>query len=135
MFVVEAKTEKTQYKAPIYSRESLSSPTIKAMSKIASAWELSEEEAMKLLGETDRELYSSWMREPDYALLSEKQIKRVSYLLSVYRKLPEYLKRTESPVIWLRSSNDSIIFKGKTPLSYMLEGDIDRIHSVLFYIT
>lgn len=135
MFVVNSKIEKTPYKTPIYSRESLSTPTIRAMAKIAEAWKLSDEEAMCLLGEDDLGLYFSWTRDPEFALLSEKQIKRVSYLLSVYRKLPEYLRRTESPAAWLRTKNESIMFRGKAPLEYMLEGDMDRIHSVLFYIT
>lgn len=133
--MLAVKSESNPVGEAQHSTASLSGPSLKAFMKIVKLWKLREEEAMVLLGERSKELYKSWLREPEYALLSETQIKRISYLLSIHKAAQQYLASDMPCQKWLRKKNPDFIFQGRTPLEYILRGGIEELHSLLFYLT
>ena len=132
---VNASDSSSQNHQVQHNTKTLSGPSLRAFTKIVKLWKLDIEDAMVLLGEKSVELYKSWLREPEYALLSETQIKRISYLLSIHNAAQQYLSNGTPPHKWLRKKNNDFIFQGKTPLEYLLKGEMDQLHSLLFYLT
>jgi hypothetical protein len=119
----------------VHTRGTLSLPSLRALEKIGSDWHLNRDQLRRLIDEPSKELFSSWLREPQHALLADYQIKRISYLLSIYRVLPKFVEPPQSIRQWLVSKNDNLVFNGAKPLDYLMDGDLDALHSVLFLIT
>ncbi|HEY9279809.1 MAG TPA: MbcA/ParS/Xre antitoxin family protein [Eoetvoesiella sp.] len=110
------------------ARERLSKSALKGFFKLADAWKLRDEDACMLLGGLSSSAFYEWKKKPD-RLLEVDRITRISYLLGIYKAL-HILYGDELADQWVSLPNRNIIFSGKTPLEFMLEGGLLAMQTV-----
>jgi hypothetical protein len=110
-------------------RERLSASALKGFFKLAGAWQLRDEDARELLGGVPSSTFYEWKKHPDPVVLKVDIITRVSYLLGIYKAL-HILYGDELADEWVRLPNTNVLFAGRTPLSYMLEGGLLAMQTV-----
>jgi hypothetical protein len=122
----------TRYAAPepvdITSREEcerLGPSALKAFFNIAKVWRLRDEDAMRLLGGVASSTYYAMKKSPKRALDPDTML-RVSYLVGIFKAL-NILHNTALADRWVTLANQNPIFRGSTPLEYMLRGGIPAI--------
>ncbi len=109
-------------------RERLSQSALKGFYKLVTAWNLREEDARELLGGLPSSTFYDWKRNPD-RVLEVDRITRISYLLGIYKSL-HILYGDKLADEWITLPNKNAIFKGSTPLAYMLAGGLLAMQTV-----
>lgn len=109
-------------------RERLSRSALKGFYKLAEAWKLREEDARELLGGLSGSTFYEWKRHPD-RVLEVDRITRISYLLGIYKSL-HILYGDKLADEWIGLPNKNAIFKGGTPLAYMVAGGLLAMQTV-----
>ena len=103
---------------------------------IAAAWDLSETQAMTLLGfdERNRSTYFKWKRDPKSARLTREKLERLSYIFGIYKNLQILLPKPESADSWIHRPNDAALFGGEPALRRMLSGNVSDLYVVRTYL-
>ncbi|GGY39105.1 antitoxin Xre/MbcA/ParS toxin-binding domain-containing protein [Pseudoduganella albidiflava] len=110
------------------ARERLSQSALKGFFKLCEAWKLREDDARELLGGPSKSAFYEWKRSPD-RLLEVDRITRISYLLGIYKSL-HIIYGDKLADEWVSLPNRNIIFKGSSPLAYMLAGGMPAMQTV-----
>jgi Protein of unknown function (DUF2384) len=125
----------TLYAAPelvdITSREEcerLGPAALKAFFNIAARWHLRDEDAMRLLGGMASSTYYAMKKSPRRAIDADTML-RISYLIGIFKAL-NILHSTALADRWVTLPNRNPIFRGATPLEYMIRGGIPAIQLV-----
>ena len=103
---------------------------------IISAWNISQAEAMTLLGydEKTKSTYYKWKREPTSVKLPKEKLERLSYIFGIYKALQILLPNTNSADEWIKKPNSAPLFNGKSALSRMLSGHVADLYVVRRYL-
>lgn len=109
-------------------RERLSASALKGFFKLAQAWGLRDEDACVLLGGVSSSSYYEWKKKPD-RVLEVDRLTRISYLLGIYKSL-HILYGDKLADQWVHMPNRNVLFGGRTPLAYMMEGGLIAMQAV-----
>jgi len=107
---------------------------LRAFAQIATAWGLSVDEQLRLLGSPPRSTFFAWRKHPDRALLPRDTLERLSYLLGIYKALQILLPQPESADTWVRQPNTAPLFGGRSALDRMLGGNVADLAEVRRYL-
>jgi hypothetical protein len=125
----------TRYAAPelidITSREEcerLGPSALRAFFNIVKCWHIRDEDAMRLLGGTASSTYYTMKKSPRRALDPDTML-RISYLIGIFKAL-NILHGKALADRWVTLENRNPIFRGITPLEYMIRGGIPAIQLV-----
>ena len=109
-------------------RERLSASALKGFFKLAQAWSLRDEDACVLLGGVSSSSYYEWKKNPQ-RVLEVDRLTRISYLLGIYKSL-HILYGDNLANNWVHLPNQNVLFGGRTPLQYMLQGGLIAMQTV-----
>ena len=101
-------------------RERLSKPALRAFFNIMERWSIRDEDARKLLGGVASSTFYEYKRDPN-RVLGQDRLTRVSFLVGVFKDL-NILHGEELADRWVSMANQNKLFRGKTPLEYMIRG-------------
>lgn len=101
---------------------------LKAFFNIARCWHLRDEDAMRLLGGVASSTYYAMKKSPRRALDPDTML-RISYLIGIFKAL-NILHGKALADRWVTLANRNPIFRGSTPLEYMVRGGIPAIQVV-----
>lgn len=104
---------------------------LRAFFRISEAWGLSNEQAQRLLGRPARSTFYKWKRGQAVAVPHDT-IRRVSYVLGIYKALQILLKSPAQADAWVRRPNAA--FGGGSALERMLGGDVTDLAAVRRYL-
>jgi uncharacterized protein (DUF2384 family) len=112
----------------------LSPAAIRAFIRLVDLWELSEDEALYIIGEPGRSTYYRW-KKMKTGHLSKDQLDRVSYLLGIFKSL-EYLfpHHKESANQWIKKPNNAPFLGGQSALEFILANGIAGMFQVRRYL-
>jgi hypothetical protein len=109
-------------------RERLSAPAIKAFLNIMARWKVRDEDARGLLGGVSNGPFYDMKRNPNRTLDTDR-LTRISYLIGIFKGL-QILHSPKLADEWVRLRNRNPIFKGQTPLDYMIRGGLPGMQIV-----
>ena len=112
-------------------RKDLTGPALRTFFRIAEAWNLQEQEQMRLLGLESRSTFQSWKRGA-VATIPKDALERISYVLGIYKRLHILLPKTADQ--WIRKSNTAGIFGGRSALDRMTSGNVADLYVVRQYV-
>jgi hypothetical protein len=110
------------------ARERLSAPAIKAFFNIMTRWKVRDEDARRLLGGCSNGPFYEMKRNPDRVLDTDRLV-RISYLIGIFKALQILHGKTLADE-WVRLPNRNPLFKGQTPLEYMIRGGLNSMQTV-----
>jgi hypothetical protein len=117
--------------AKAMDRKDLTGPALRTFFRIAEAWNLQEQEQMRLLGLESRSTFQSWKRGA-VAAIPKDALERISYVLGIYKGLHILLPKTADQ--WVRKSNTAGIFGGRSALDRMTSGNVADLYVVRQYV-
>lgn len=117
--------------AKAMDRKDLTGPALRTFFRIAEAWNLQEQEQMRLLGLESRSTFQSWKRGV-VAAIPKDALERISYVLGIYKGLHILLPKTADQ--WVRKSNTAGIFGGRSALDRMTSGNVADLYVVHQYV-
>ena len=100
---------------------------LRAFFKLADAWQLSTDEARKLLGEPGRATFFQW-KAGRFGRMSKDVVRRISWLLGIWKALQILFPEAARADAWVRSSN--ALLGGQSALQRMLAGDVSDLAEV-----
>lgn len=112
-------------------RKDLTGPALRTFFRIAEAWNLQEQEQMRLLGLDRRSTFQSWKRGA-VATIPKDALERISYVLGIYKGLHILLPKTADQ--WVRKKNTAGIFGGRSALDRMISGNVADLYVVRQYV-
>lgn len=101
-------------------RQRLSPSAIKGFVRIMDAWGVKETDARKLLGGPSSGTYYGWKAHPQGKKLDQDTLTRISFVLGIYKAL-HILYSDKLADSWITLPNRDPMFRGATPLKYMIE--------------
>ncbi|MBV8149116.1 MAG: DUF2384 domain-containing protein [Candidatus Eremiobacteraeota bacterium] len=107
---------------------------LRAFERLADAWELSNDERRRLLGDLPSSTYFKYRRAPEAARLNRDTLERISHLLGIFKSINVLLPRKESADAWIRRPNAASLFKGRSALDYILSGGFAALVDVRRYL-
>jgi len=110
-------------------RERLSPSALKAFFNVIERWGVRDEDARQLLGGVTNGPYYEMKKSPEGRSLDADRLLRVSYLIGIFKAL-NILHGQELADGWVHFPNTNPIFRGASPLAYMIEGGIPAIQTV-----
>lgn len=119
--------------ATTVKRKDLSGPALRAFFRIAELWGLSVSDQMTLLGVTARSTFFKWKKDADVALQKDT-IERISYILGIYKALQILLPNEKASDEWIKRSNSTPLFAGRSALDRMLSGHVADLFVVRQYL-
>ncbi|MBO6773535.1 MAG: DUF2384 domain-containing protein [Thalassospira sp.] len=115
----------------------LSGPGLKAFCHVTSAWGLSRNDQVKLLGQPSRSTYYRWLRKQrsgEQLVIPYAVLMRISGVLNVHRSLIELFPVKEEALTWLSGKHFAQDFGGRAPLAVLLETEDNGIDTVASYL-
>ena len=109
-------------------RKRLGPSALKAFFNIVDRWNLRDEDAMQLLGGMASSTYYAMKKSPRRTLDSDTML-RISYLVGIFKALNILHGKTLADR-WITLPNQNPIFRGSTPLRYMIRGGIPAMQVV-----
>ena len=103
-----------------------------AFFSIAEEWGLDTEGQRLLLGSPSRSTFFAWKRTKQ-GQLSRDVLDRLSYILGIYKAL-HILFSERTALEWLRNPNAAPLFSGRSPMDYMLSGQLVALADVRRYL-
>ena len=100
---------------------------LRAFFKLADSWQLSTDEARKLLGEPGRATFFQW-KAGRFGRMSKDVVRRISWLLGIWKALQILFPQVERADAWIRRPNAA--FGGQSALQRMLAGDVTDLAEV-----
>jgi hypothetical protein len=123
-----------ELQAPSVAPEQLAAAGLRAFERICTAWQLSVDEQLRLLGQPPRSTFFAWRRDPERASLPRDTLERLSYLLGIWKSLQILLPDTAAADAWVRQPNAAPPFGGRSALARMLAGNVSDLHAVRVYL-
>lgn len=99
------------------TRKRLSPSAIRGFFRIASQWHVRDEDARQLLGGVSSGSFYSLKKNP--RVLSQDTLTRISLLVGIFKAL-NLLYSSRLADAWITLPNTNPMFRGSTPLTYML---------------
>lgn len=112
----------------------LSGPALEAFFNIAKLWGLSTLQQRVLLGSVPQSTFFKYQKAPAGARLSRDTLERISHLIGIFKALNVVLPRNEAADAWVKRPNGAALFKGRSALEYMLNGNIEDVIAVRRYL-
>ncbi|MDQ6676518.1 MAG: MbcA/ParS/Xre antitoxin family protein [Acidobacteriota bacterium] len=109
-------------------RERLSPSALKAFFNMAGRWNIRDEDARALLGGVSNGPYYTWKKQPE-RLLDADVLTRISYLIGIFKAL-NIIYGEKLADEWIQLPNSNRIFRGRTPLDYMMRGGVPAMQIV-----
>lgn len=106
---------------------------LRAYLRMMKAWAVDDRRAMAIM-DAPESAYYRWSENPEQAQLTEDQIKRMSYVFGIYKRLQVLLP---DPVIadsWVSNPNGAKLFGGRPPLDLMSSGRIEDLRRIRDYL-
>lgn len=100
----------------------LSPSAVKAFLKIASLWELRDEDARQLLGGISNGAYYE-LKKRGSRVLDQDRLTRISLLTGIFKAL-NILYSKKLADRWIQLPNTNPMFGGETPLAHMIRGGL-----------
>ena len=100
---------------------------LRAFFRILEAWGVRAEDAIVLLGRPGRSTMYKWKR-GDVRTVPHDTVRRVSYVLGIYRALQILFPDPARADAWVRRPNEA--FGGQSALDRMLAGDVTDLATV-----
>jgi hypothetical protein len=100
----------------------LSPAAVKAFLRIATLWELRDEDARILLGGISNGAYYE-LKKTSSPVLDQDRLTRISLLTGVFKAL-NILYRKKLADRWIQLPNTNPMFGGEPPLTYMIRGGV-----------
>jgi hypothetical protein len=110
-------------------RERLSPSALRAFFNIMERWSVRDEDARQLLGGVTNGPYYEMKKDPQDRTLDADKLLRISYLVGIFKAL-HILHGKALADEWVRLPNANRIFRGATPLAYMLRGGVPAMQLV-----
>ena len=110
------------------ARERLSPAALKAFFNIAARWKLRDEDARALLGGVSNGPFYEMKRNPDRTLETDR-LTRISYVIGIFKALG-VLHSEALADAWVQRPNSNPLFRGMTPLAYMIAGGLPALQHV-----
>jgi hypothetical protein len=104
---------------------------MRAFFRVAQVWDLSNEQAQVLLGHPARSTFYKWKR-GEVVAVSHDTIRRLSYVLGIYKALQVLFKSPAQADGWVSRPNTA--FGGGSALDRMLGGDVTDLAAVRIYL-
>lgn len=106
--------------------------------KISTAWNLSIQEQMDLLGIEARSTFFGLRKRAqesrDVTGVSKDMLERLSYLLGIYKALQILFPNSHFADEWIKQPNSAPLFGGKPALHRMLSGRVADLYIVRQYL-
>ena len=115
------------------SVERLAGPALRTFFSVAEAWRLTNEEAMRLLGDPPRSTFYEWKRAGE-GRLTRDTLERISYVLGIYKALQILLPDPVAADGWIRKPNAAPLFGGRPALDRLLSGNVGDLFVVRQYL-
>ncbi len=112
-------------------RKDLTGPALRTFFRIADAWNLREQEQMRILGLDSRSTFQSWKRGA-VASIPKDALERISYVMGIYKGLQILLPKTANE--WVRKPNKASVFGGRPAIDRMISGNVADLYVVRQYI-
>lgn len=109
-------------------RARLSRSALRAFFNIMQRWSIRDADARQLLGGVASSTFYDYKRDPD-RVLDQDKLTRISYLVGVFKAL-HILHGDDLADRWITMPNRNRIFRGRSPLAYMLQGGAPAIQTV-----
>ena len=103
-----------------------------AFFSIAEEWELDNDQQRLLLGSPGRTTFFEWKKNKQ-GHLSRDALDRLSYILGIYKAL-HILFSDRTALQWLRNPNSDSQFNGRSPLEYLVTGQLVALADVRRYL-
>ena len=104
------------------NRDRLSSDAIRVFFNIAAHWRIRDIDARLLLGGVSNGVYYS-LKKGQERPLNEDKLTRISYLIGIFKAL-NVIYSEELADRWIKLPNKNRIFRGATPLEFLIQGGI-----------
>ena len=111
------------------TRERLSPAAIRTFFTLMTRWKVKDEDARRLLGGMTNGPYYELKRSGGDRVLDADRLTRVSYLIGIFKAL----RILHAPALadeWVRLPNANPIFRGDTPLAFMIHGGLPAMQVV-----
>jgi hypothetical protein len=119
---------------PPADARAMSAAGLRAFARIASAWALSVDEQLVLLGQPPRSTFFAWRKQPEKAALPRDTLERLSHLLGIWKALQILLPDPAAADAWVRKPNAAPGFGGRSALATMLGGNVADLDHVRRYL-
>lgn len=106
--------------------------TINVLLNIANELDVTDRDLCQLVDIAPAQ-FEAWKMEPPPSLPSETLV-RMSHLFGIYKALFITLPAASARTAWLHNVNHAPVFKDRSPLEYMLDGDLERFGTVRNYL-
>ncbi len=110
------------------TRQRLSPAAIKGFLQVVEKWGIKDPDARHLLGGISSGSYYSWKKQPK-RLLDQDTLIRISLLLGIFKAL-NILYSEPLADAWPTLPNRNALFRGATPLAFMLQHGLPGILEV-----
>jgi len=117
-----------------HTNSSTAKSALKTYFKITDAWELSNEQSMKILGLDSKSTFFKWKADFGSARLNPDKLERLSYIFGIYKALQLLLPKAESADAWIKRPNAAMPFNGQSALDRMLSGHVADLYIVRQYL-
>src|SRR5215813_6354462 len=109
-------------------QEKLSPAAIPAFFKIAQSWKLRDEFARQLLGGVSNGAFYQ-LKRGQKKTLDQDKLTRISLLIGIFKAL-NILYSPKLADAWMSLPNSNPMFKGETPLAYVIKGGVPALMRV-----
>jgi hypothetical protein len=109
-------------------RERLSASAVKAFLAMTGRWGLRDEDSRALLGGMSNGAWYELKKNPDRVLDADRLL-RISLLIGIFKAL-HILHGEVLADRWVRLPNGNRLFRGQTPLAFMMAGGIPAMQTV-----
>jgi len=109
------------------TRERLGQSAIDGFSAIMDKWQIPIERAGELLGGMPRS--TVYKLKSAAGTLRQDELTRISYLVGIYKAL-HILLPDELADRWVTQPNDNLLFRGQTPIDFMVRAGIPGLQQV-----
>ena len=110
-------------------RRRLSPSAIEGFLRIMELWQIRDTDARQLLGGLSTGSYHGFKKQQAERVLSQDTLSRVSLLIGIFKAL-NILYSESLADQWVTLPNTNSLFRGATPLAFMLQGGLPGILEV-----
>jgi hypothetical protein len=113
--------------------DDLGGPALRAFFQLAEYWKLRMADQRKLLGDPPESTFYKWKRQRE-GVPGRDTIKRISYLLGIWKSLQILFPDPAQADAWLHKPNQAPLFGGHSALERMLSGNVADLYVVRQYL-
>jgi hypothetical protein len=113
---------------------SIAGAGLRTFFRIADAWKLTPEEQVMIVGCSSLPTLCDWRERPDSAPLEPEALERLSCIFGIFRGLQILLPDEPAADAWIKKPNSAPLFRGRSALEVILQGNLDDLRMVRRYI-